>query len=94
MVNLDHLVKVVSAVFLHCKFSVFAIELIIFMREIYETMQISCFFFFLLHFFFFVFFFFRVTPMVYGGSQARGQIGAVAAGLCHSHSNTGSKLCL
>ena len=28
--------------------------------------------------------------MEYGGSQARGQIGAVAASLCHSHSNVGS----
>ena len=34
------------------------------------------------------------TPMAYGGSQARGLIGAVAAGLRHSHSNTGSELCL
>ena len=32
--------------------------------------------------------FFRAAPMVYGGSQARGQIGAATAGLCHSHSNT------
>ena len=32
--------------------------------------------------------------MVYGVSQARGQIGAVAAGLQHSHSNGGSELCL
>ena len=30
--------------------------------------------------------------MAYGNSQARGQIGAVAAGLCHSHSNVGSEL--
>ena len=37
-------------------------------------------------------FVFRATPAVYGGSQARGQIGAVAAGLYHSHSNTRSKL--
>ena len=29
--------------------------------------------------------------MAYGGSQARGQIGAVATGLCHSHSNTRSE---
>ena len=29
--------------------------------------------------------------MAYGGSQARGQIGAVAASLHHSHSNRGSK---
>ena len=29
------------------------------------------------------------TPTAYGGSQARGQTGAGAAGLHHSHSNTG-----
>ena len=29
--------------------------------------------------------------MAYASSQARGQIGAVAASLCHSHSNVGSK---
>ena len=39
----------------------------------------------LLHFFFFCLF--RAAPEVYGGSQARYLIGAVAAGLCHSHSN-------
>ena len=32
--------------------------------------------------------------MAHGGSQARGQIGATAAGLHHSHSNAGSELCL
>ena len=31
------------------------------------------------------------TPAVYGGSQARGRIGAVAAGLRQSHSNAGSE---
>ena len=30
---------------------------------------------------------FLATSEAYGSSQARGQIGAVAAGLCHSHSN-------
>ena len=35
---------------------------------------------------------FRATHSAYGGSQARGLIGAVAAGLHHSHSNTRSKL--
>ena len=35
---------------------------------------------------------FRAAPTAYGGSQARGPIGAVAAGLRHSHSNVGSKL--
>ena len=32
--------------------------------------------------------------MTYGGSQARGLIGATAAGLRHSHSNSGSDSCL
>ncbi len=31
------------------------------------------------------------APTAYGGSQARGLIGAVAAGLHHSHSNAGSE---
>ena len=35
--------------------------------------------------------FFRAAFAAYGGSQARGQIGAVAASLRHSHSNTGSE---
>ena len=43
-------------------------------------------------FFFFFVFFFRATLTAYGGSQARGQIGAVAADLHHSHSNSGTKL--
>ena len=46
---------------------------------------------------FFVLFFclfvclFRAPPTVYGCSQARDQIGAVAASLSHSHSNTKSE---
>ena len=32
------------------------------------------------------------SPMAYGGSQARGQIGAVATSLCHSHSHAGLEL--
>ena len=46
-------------------------------------------------FFLFVFLFFvfsRATPAAYGGSQARGLIGAIAASLCQSHSNVGSEL--
>ena len=34
---------------------------------------------------------FRATPTAYGRSQARGRIGAAAAGLHHSHSNTRSQ---
>ena len=37
---------------------------------------------------------FRAIPTAYGGSQPRGWIGAVAAGLCQSHSNSGSEPCL
>ena len=40
-------------------------------------------------FFFFFFFPFRATP---AASQARGQIGAAAASLCHSQGNTRTKL--
>ena len=47
-------------------------------------------FFFL--FFFFFFFLFRATPMAYGSSQPRDQIGAAASG--HNRSNSGSKLSL
>ena len=37
---------------------------------------------------------FRAAPLAYGGSQARGQIGAAAARLHQSHSNARSKPCL
>ena len=36
-------------------------------------------------------FFFKATPVAHGGSQARSQIRAAAAGLHHSHSDVGSK---
>ena len=39
-----------------------------------------------LRFFVCLFLLFRATPVAYGGSQARGRIGATAAGLHHSHS--------
>ena len=45
-------------------------------------------------FIFCLFVFSRAAPMAYGGSQARGPVGAAAAGLYHSHSNTGSEPCL
>ena len=38
-----------------------------------------------------IFDFFRAVPTAYGGSQARGPVGAEAAGLRHSHSNVGSE---
>ena len=39
----------------------------------------------------FIFLLFRAVPAACGGSQARGQIGATAAGLHHSHSNARSE---
>ena len=44
---------------------------------------------FILFYLFFVFS--RAAPAAYGDSQAKGLIGAIAAGLCHSHSNVVSK---
>ena len=35
---------------------------------------------------------FRATPMAYGSSQARDQIGAIASGLCRSHCHVASEL--
>ena len=45
-------------------------------------------------FFFFFLVFLGLYPVAYGGSQARSQMGAAAAGLhhSHSHSNAGSEL--
>ena len=42
-------------------------------------------------FFFLVFLSLRATLAAYGGSQDRGRMGAVAAGLYHSHSNAESE---
>ena len=45
-------------------------------------------------FFFFFFGLFRAISTAFGGSQARGRIGAVTACLRHSHSHVGSEPCL
>ena len=59
------------------------------------TNLLSGIFIFIIYLFIYLFFsIFRVEPVAHGGSQARGQIGAVAAGLCHSYSKLGSKLSL
>ena len=42
-------------------------------------------------FFFFLFAISWAAPAAYGGSQARGRIGAVATGLHQGHSNAGSE---
>ena len=46
---------------------------------------------FIFNFLIFVFCLFRATPAAYGGSQAKGRIGAIAASLCHRYSNARSK---
>ena len=43
---------------------------------------------------FILFYLFRASPTPYASFQARGQIGAVATSLCHSHINIGSELSL
>ena len=35
--------------------------------------------------------FVSTTPVAYGGSQARGQVGAIVTALCHSHKNARSE---
>ena len=56
-----------------------------FVRLLLLMISLSLFFFFGL---------FRATPAVYGVSQATGRIRAMAAGLCHCHSSSGSEPCL
>ena len=54
---------------------------------------IYCFIAFNMQEFIYLFIFhFRGKPMAYGSSHARGQIGAIATGLHHSHSITRSEL--
>ena len=44
------------------------------------------------NFYLFIYFcLFGATPLAHGGSQARSQIGAIAASLRHTHSNAGSE---
>ena len=45
-------------------------------------------------YYYYYFCFFMVAPTAYRGSQARGQTGATATGLYHSHSHGRSELCL
>ena len=54
------------------------------MEQFFELVFVFCFFGF-----FCLYAFSRATPAAYGGSQAKGRIRAVAAGLRQSHSNAG-----
>ena len=66
------------------------------LKPLSEASDLTCIFMTLcwVFFFFCLFAFSRGAPTVYGGSQARGLIRAVAASLHHSHSNAGSEPCL
>ena len=55
---------------------------------------VSAYLFLIFNFLILIFVLFRAALVTYGGSQARGQIGATAAGLHYSHSNPGSEPCL
>ena len=57
-------------------------------KELWREISRYFFFYFL---FFLSFCLFRAEHMAYGGSQAMGLIGTTAAGLHHSHSNTGTE---
>ena len=61
------------------------------MRSTELVKSAFCFYLFLC---LFVVLLFRAAPAAYGGSQARGHIEAVAAGLRHNHSDAESKPCL
>ena len=39
----------------------------------------------------YIYIYIMAAPVAYGGSQARGQVGAAATGLHHGHSNAGSE---
>ena len=56
-----------------------------------QSMFLARYLFLFLFLFFCLFAFSRAAGMAYGGSQARGRIGAVAASLHQNHSNVGSE---
>ena len=59
--------------------------------DIRLIIQNFIFYFYLFIYLFTFFAFSRAAPMAYGGSQARGLMGAVATGPRQSHSNAGSE---
>ena len=81
--------------FLHCAKAFYLFIYIFICIHIYLYIFLSFYFIFLgLFIYLFIYFFLRAAPTAYGGSQARGLMGTVAASLLHSHSNARSELCL
>ena len=58
------------------------------MTKFFLELQMFLNFYFILFYFAFL----RATPVVYGGSQSRGEIGGTAAGLHHSHTRSEPRL--
>jgi len=92
-------IVVVAAVNIHVK--VLFNHLFSILWNLYLEMELLCRMVMLCLIYFFLFLFilclFAISwaaPAAYGDSQARGRIGAVAAGLRQSHSNAGSEPCL
>ena len=74
-------------------FSLFVFYFFDFRFDLYSLLSSAyTLFFFCPHLAPFSVFLFRATPAAYGTYQGRGRMGTAAAGLCHSHSNTRSKL--
>ena len=58
---------------------------------LWNVIVLKCLIYNCIFFFFLFLLIFRAASVAYGSSQARGQIGAVATNLHHSHSNAGSE---
>ena len=78
--------RICAILFIHMK-SVFGTHFFLLHLSFWKL-----FFILFIYLFFFVFCLFRATPLACGGSQGRGLTGAVAAGLCQSHSHARSEL--
>ena len=76
--------------FLTCVFGIIS-KKIIAKSNVVKLLLTVFFFFFFFFFFFCLFAISWATPTAYGGSQARGRIGAIATGLRQNHSNAGSE---
>ena len=63
-------------------------------KSYFHGAYIQAFIYLFIYLFIFIFCLFAISWAAHGGSQDRGRIGAVAAGLCQSYSNAGSEASL
>jgi len=88
---------VLYALFYNLLFHLIICHVLVFSFQCQHTQIYTILLFYFILFYFILFYFIlpiRATLMAYGSSQARGWIGATAAGLRHSHNNMGSEPCL